>query len=110
VSERHRGSAEPAEVPLPPIGDAIRTAPPRASSGQQPTYTRRKAPEHSPWSLIGLGSLACFIGGVLLAIGNDVANFVGFALIGLGSIVISIGTIAEGVRMGARWVAFDRGE
>lgn len=35
---------------------------------------------------------------------------IGLALAGLGSVVITIGTIAEGIRLGARWVRFDRGE
>ena len=41
---------------------------------------------------------------------NPLLAFVGFALLGLGSVVVAIGTIAEGIRLGARWVAYDRGE
>jgi hypothetical protein len=107
MSERHQRATEPDEVPLPPIGPAARRAPTPA----QPTYARRKAPDQQPWSLIGLGAVACLVGTAVLAIGVGLIGFVvGLLLIGLGSVVITIGTIAEGIRLGARWVAHDRGE
>lgn len=104
MSER-QGSAQPDEVPLPPIGSAPRRTPER-----RPTYTQRKPPDLQPWSLIGLGAVASVLGSLLLMVDDQLLVFVGFALLGLGSVVLAIGTIAEGIRLGARWVAHDRGE
>ena len=107
MSERHERPGEPEEVTLPPIG----SAPPRSpASEKRPTYTQRKPPDQQPWSLIGLGAAASVVGGLLLLVDVPLFAFAGFALIGLGSVVLAIGTIAEGIRLGARWVAFDRGE
>jgi hypothetical protein len=106
MSER-QGSAEPEEVPLPPIGSARGRAP---AAAKRPTYTQRKPPDQQPWSLIGLGALASVVGALLLMVDSPLLVFVGFALLGLGSVLVAIGTIAEGIRLGARWVAHDRGE
>ena len=47
----------------------------------------------------------------MLTLGAGLVGLLGWlALIGLGSVIVSIGTIAEGIRLGARWVAHDRGE
>ena len=102
MSDRTKGLAsEPDEGPLPPIGTTARPA-------ARPAYTRRRAPDNSPWALIGVGSLLCALGTGLLQVGATLGALIGVVLLGLGTIVVSIGTIAEGIRLGARWVAFDR--
>ena len=107
MGERHQEPPDPDEVPLPPIGSAPRRTPAVES---RPAYARRQPPDQQPWSLIGLGALASVVGALLLMVDNPLLVFVGFALLGLGSVLVSIGTIAEGIRVGARWVAYDRGE
>ena len=107
MGERHQEPPNPDEVPLPPIGSAPRRTPAVES---RPAYARRQPPEQQLWSLIGLGALACVVGGLLLIPGHTLFTFVGIGLLGLGSVLVSIGTIAEGIRVGARWVAYDRGE
>jgi hypothetical protein len=106
MSDRTRGSAsDPDDVPLPPIA----TTPRRGPAAASPAYTRRPAPDTSPWALIGVGAFLCVLGTALLQVDDALFVIAGAVLLGLGSIVVSIGTIAEGIRLGARWVDFDRG-
>jgi len=106
MSESHSRSSEPDEGPLPPLG----TAPGRDPSDTRPGLSRRKAPEPSPWGLIALGAVVWLLGGFLLTGPGDLFRLAGYLSIGLGSIFVAIGTIAEGIRLGARWAAFDRGD
>lgn len=106
MSERHQPPG-PDEAPLPPITSAAE----RRTDERRASYlVRRRAPDTTPWAVIGIGAVICLLGVLLLRFTAGLVAWGGIALGALGSVVITIGAVAEGIRLGARWVAFDRGD
>lgn len=60
----------------------------------------------NPWGYIGTGAMLSLFGGICLAWGlNSTGSFiglVGFVAAVVGGVLLSIGVIAEGVRIGLR--------
>jgi hypothetical protein len=92
--------------PLPPMGDANRTA------SRPPTEKSvGRAPE-SPIALILMGLFFAFVLGgfsILSGTASDVGLlvWVGYALLVAGSVITLVGVIAAGVRLGMRWAKYD---
>jgi hypothetical protein len=101
------------EAALPPIQTSPkgRRSLPPSSAGS--THHRREArprkPETSPWNLIMVGFCLGVAGGVGVALGSTLA-FLGFVCIGIAAALSLIGAVAEGIRYGARWVAYDQAD
>jgi hypothetical protein len=110
MTDRSSGSdSDPEEVVLPPIASAPLASTPRTRAGRTPSYVRRHEPDPSPWALIGLGAVLSLAGTGVLQIPGWLMTVIGAVMLVLGSVLVGIGTIAEGIRLGARWVDFDRG-
>ena len=101
------------EAALPPIQTSPKGRRSLPSSTSGSSHHRREAqlrkPETSPWNLIMVGFCLGVAGGVGVALGSTLA-FLGFVVIGIAAALSLIGAIAEGIRYGARWVAYDQGE
>lgn len=111
MTDRSSGSdSDPEEVVLPPIASTPLASTPRDTrAGRTPSYVRRREPDLSPWALIGLGAVLSLAGTGVLQIPGWLMTVIGAVMLVLGSVLVGIGTIAEGIRLGARWVDFDRG-
>lgn len=105
MTEQRGAGSGSEDTPLPPIGSATRTRT-ESRSG----IPRRTAPDTAPWTVICLGAGVFLLGGLMLRASADVLALLGVVVLGLGAVLVSIGTIAEGIRLGARWVRFDRGD
>jgi hypothetical protein len=105
VADQERPSSGPEDGPLPPLGSASSTR-----QAERTTYERRQPPELTPWTLIIFGAIISVVAGYAASASSGFFAFLGVALVGLGSVITAIGTIAEGIRLGARWVKFERGE
>lgn len=65
----------------------------------------------APAGWIVLGFIVALIGGALTAVSDDVGlGFIGLVVLGVGSIFVSAGTIAAGVRLGMQWADYQRWE
>lgn len=98
------------EAPLPPIQTSPqgRRSLTSTTTGSTHHRSRPQKPDSSPWNLIMVGFCLGVAGGVGVALGSTLA-FLGFVGIGIGAALSLIGVIAEGIRHGARWVAYDQG-
>jgi hypothetical protein len=97
--------SDPEEVVLPPIASTPRDT----RSGRTSPYARRREPDLSPWAVVGIGAVLALAGTGVLHVPGWLMTVIGAVMVVLGSVLVGIGTIAEGIRLGARWVDFDRG-
>ncbi len=84
--------------------------------GQPPTEYTTASGRLRPWSIIVLASIGQVLGWLLVDAGaggrRDDSNIallaLGVGLAGVSGIYLAIGVIAEGMRLGAAWIAEDR--
>jgi len=70
-------------------------------------------PPDSPITLIVMGFLiAVGVGGILIAIGATsglgVLLFLGWVVAAAGSVMVAVGIVAAGVRLGIRWANYEQ--
>ncbi len=84
----------------------------REALGRRPEGHTTASGRLRPWVIIAMASVGHLAGWLLVNAGSQDANVVlvllGAVLAGVSGIYLAIGTIAEGIRLGAAWVAEDR--